>query len=81
MKWKNRLRNLVLRAILFSWTLGAYSLLLAAPREKVDNSAGVDKTGTSIWAVPYILVILVILLGVAVLCSPVRRDDKKRAED
>lgn len=59
----------------FCFWLANASLLIAA--EEVVQSEGPSPT---VWAVPYILVIMAICLGFMVLVSPVRRDDKRRED-
>lgn len=68
-----------------SWLISALSAFCAAggfPLLALAQEAGKDEksAGPTLWAIPYILVVLAIGLGIMVLCSPVRRDDKRRED-
>ncbi|MDO4550953.1 MAG: hypothetical protein Q4C96_06840 [Planctomycetia bacterium] len=80
-KWKRFWQNLWTKMFIFSGLILCSPFLEAARPAKVDNAEGIKAASTSIWVVPYILVIMAIILGALVLCSPVKRRDKKLTDD
>ena len=82
LKWKHRISYLWMQVTIFCMALACSPWVEAAKKPaKMDNSAQIKEASSSVWAVPYILVILAIILGLVVLCSPVRRDNERRKED
>ena len=80
--WKHHLSLLWMQAAIFCTALAVSPWVEAARKvEKVRNSDAIQEVSSSVWAIPYMLVILAIVLGLVVLCTPVRRDNERRKED